>query len=612
MYTVTFYSHKGGVGRTQALVNIALFLAQSGRRVLIVDFDLEAPGIDTLNLPHHPGAEKKGVVDFVTEYLTTGISPEVEDFVYESWMGPGRGKLFVMPAGKIDNEYSCRFNAIDWDELYSKHNGYVLFEDLKQKWKRQFEPDYVFIDSRTGHTDVSGICTRQLADAVVLMFFPNKQNLRGISKVAADIDNEAKPPREKKIDRHIVMSNVPDLDDEYEVFKSFVSQMKEELRFDSEPMVINHYPSWDFMDEKIFIESHPNSRLAKQYRELANVITRQNLEDADGAVSYLNQQQTKLQQTSRDVRADDLDKNLEKISGLHDSNPHVLRLVGETWNSMGEVYDAAVAFDMAESAGDTSPEIWLLQASCRIDLQELDIAEQAIQKLLDSSDATSLQVNRAISLMLRAGSSLIDSVWQCTAIQSLGVDELAWLAARLSESASGLDASLEIFRQLLEKDLDDPLEGFVSNNLALHLIGKQCFDEAMQLISDPRLEKQKTQISEVFNYAMAEWGKTKERPDDLFQEVISLSVNRDNSPTDDVNFVQCLALCYWIVGDVEHANELINRSRQLLLKKPKSTLSCWRFRNVDAGVFLEDLDDMKSQMAEGTCSPQLFMVRETA
>jgi cellulose biosynthesis protein BcsQ len=43
MYTITFYSFKGGVGRTMALVNVAAELAKMGRKVLVVDFDLDAP-----------------------------------------------------------------------------------------------------------------------------------------------------------------------------------------------------------------------------------------------------------------------------------------------------------------------------------------------------------------------------------------------------------------------------------------------------------------------------------------------------------------------------------------------------------------------------------------
>ena len=45
MYVATFYSFKGGVGRTLALLNVAYELADSGLKVLVVDFDLEAPTI---------------------------------------------------------------------------------------------------------------------------------------------------------------------------------------------------------------------------------------------------------------------------------------------------------------------------------------------------------------------------------------------------------------------------------------------------------------------------------------------------------------------------------------------------------------------------------------
>src|SRR5262245_29153629 len=43
---VTFYSWKGGVGRTMALANVAVQLARMGSTVLVVDWDLEAPGLD--------------------------------------------------------------------------------------------------------------------------------------------------------------------------------------------------------------------------------------------------------------------------------------------------------------------------------------------------------------------------------------------------------------------------------------------------------------------------------------------------------------------------------------------------------------------------------------
>jgi len=47
---ITFYSYKGGTGRSMALANIACILAEQqtvarGKGVLMIDWDLEAPGL---------------------------------------------------------------------------------------------------------------------------------------------------------------------------------------------------------------------------------------------------------------------------------------------------------------------------------------------------------------------------------------------------------------------------------------------------------------------------------------------------------------------------------------------------------------------------------------
>ena len=80
MYVTTFYSFKGGVGRTMALVKTGVELASRGRKVLLVDFDLEAPGLDTFEAVK-PKRTAPGIVDFVRRNLDTGQAPEVEEFL---------------------------------------------------------------------------------------------------------------------------------------------------------------------------------------------------------------------------------------------------------------------------------------------------------------------------------------------------------------------------------------------------------------------------------------------------------------------------------------------------------------------------------------------------
>src|SRR5262245_10016954 len=124
MYITTFYSYKGGVGRTLALANTAVLLAKQGRKVLMVDMDLEAPGLDTFNLPRSV-TRKQGMVEYVSQYLNTGRAPDVRPFIYESaGIGKGEGRLFIMPAGAVDAGYGARFGSINWQFLYEQRHGY--------------------------------------------------------------------------------------------------------------------------------------------------------------------------------------------------------------------------------------------------------------------------------------------------------------------------------------------------------------------------------------------------------------------------------------------------------------------------------------------------------
>src|SRR6266700_2968299 len=71
---VTFYSYKGGVGRSFTLANIAVLLARWGYRVLCVDWDLEAPGLYDYFQPMCT-IPVGGVVDLVDDFRTDRFRP---------------------------------------------------------------------------------------------------------------------------------------------------------------------------------------------------------------------------------------------------------------------------------------------------------------------------------------------------------------------------------------------------------------------------------------------------------------------------------------------------------------------------------------------------------
>ena len=185
-----------------ALVNMGVFLAKKNRKVLLVDFDLEAPGITTFDGLRKADKDnpdlQRGTIDLVQRYRDTKIAPSIKPYMYRAPLSRqlGKGELWIMPAGRRNSNYAQKLNDIDWNNLYEKEDGYFLFEDVKEQWNKDFQ--YVLIDSRTGHTDVGGLCTRHLADKIVFVFAPNEQNRAGAESILPGIrqpfENSDKTP----------------------------------------------------------------------------------------------------------------------------------------------------------------------------------------------------------------------------------------------------------------------------------------------------------------------------------------------------------------------------------------------------------------------------------
>ncbi len=187
---ITFYSYKGGVGRTMALANVATLMSQWGYNVLIVDWDLEAPGLEFffqkyLRIGLESVLQKEGVLNLLYKFLDGQIDaskvPDLQNYLVEIEVPDSNAPLHFFTAGKRDEEYTTRVSSLDLEVFYEKDGGYFL-ETLREHWKQTY--DFVLIDSRTGITDIGGICTIQLPDILVLLFTATEQSLQGIVNIA--------------------------------------------------------------------------------------------------------------------------------------------------------------------------------------------------------------------------------------------------------------------------------------------------------------------------------------------------------------------------------------------------------------------------------------------
>ncbi len=168
----TFYSLRGGVGRSTALVQTAQILASRGRRVVAVDMDLEAPGLASLFGVEDQVDDDKGVVAALTKIDFGDADPYLADHLIRV---SETDDLFCLPAGRPSALYARRLSQIDPSAWYrEERNPLRRLIDLLRRGL-PFTPDSVLIDARTGLSALSGPLLFDLPDIAIVVFFPHPQ-----------------------------------------------------------------------------------------------------------------------------------------------------------------------------------------------------------------------------------------------------------------------------------------------------------------------------------------------------------------------------------------------------------------------------------------------------
>ncbi len=218
MQTITFYSYNGGTGRTLAVANAAKYLVRLGQKVFAIDLDLEAPGLHYklgLGARNDVPPVTRGLVDYMHSFLTTKEYPSLAEYTLRIRTEEERDDyLTLMPAGHVPCvEYWRKLTQINWHDLFYSNNptGIPFFLELKERIQKEFDPDFLLIDSRTGITEIGGIATTVLPDRVVCLLLNNKQNLDGSRAVIRGIISAPRPHGLAPIGIIPVLSRIPSI-----------------------------------------------------------------------------------------------------------------------------------------------------------------------------------------------------------------------------------------------------------------------------------------------------------------------------------------------------------------------------------------------------------------
>jgi len=257
---VVFYSYKGGTAKTLSTAQLGVALAAMGKSVCLIDFDLEAPGLALalpalLRLDGITGAQAittLGLVDYIDDFAeiamqrgwlkTCGVCGNViptEDLdpkILHDALPPvsskvvryplGHGHILWMSAGRLSPPPKAEDEEPSyWSKLHSTRVQAVVgnntwsapfFMALIDRVRSELKVDYVIVDSRSGVNELSGTCTRALADKLVLLLGLQEEGYYGTNLVLRNLEwaktqphlKESWGPSRKNI--YIVVSRIPE------------------------------------------------------------------------------------------------------------------------------------------------------------------------------------------------------------------------------------------------------------------------------------------------------------------------------------------------------------------------------------------------------------------
>jgi len=169
---IVFFSIKGGVGRSTALSATAWSLAQAGKRVLVLDLDLESPGLSSALLP--PDRQPMyGITDWLVEDLVGNGDVILDSMVATSNLSHD-GEIYVVPAhGAEHGEYIAKLGRVWMPKLHAdgrREAWSARLERLLQALETRVRPDVVLIDSRSGIGEIASACITDMGSNLILLF----------------------------------------------------------------------------------------------------------------------------------------------------------------------------------------------------------------------------------------------------------------------------------------------------------------------------------------------------------------------------------------------------------------------------------------------------------
>ncbi len=327
-FTVTFYSYKGGVGRSLLAANIGVLCARRGK-TLLWDLDIEAPGMHNI-----PGLDptrtiREGFFEWLVAWQESKKSAKEADYtklVGLACQTPISTQLYILPAFGEKKDFAGLYQEVQWDDFLVRDldSGLTLFRRALDAFgEAGFET--VILDSRTGITDIGGLLAALLPHATVLVGNYGRQNTKGLAHVwkALELASEGKlKPRAPLSDLTRILVASP-IADNTQLRAAGESIWKEAFKIELSELITIPFEGNLLFTEELYAATLPDSLVAEAYGRLASRIEAVRQQVIAETESARRSAQARPDLVSRPGRS-----TVEQGKSFEERVAHLLRLLG--------------------------------------------------------------------------------------------------------------------------------------------------------------------------------------------------------------------------------------------------------------------------------------------
>ncbi|WP_455142443.1 ParA family protein [Candidatus Hodarchaeum mangrovi] len=263
MHTIAWHSYRGGVGKSLLAVNTAVMLAQLHKKVIIVDFDLRAPSLQTYFQSYSENLAFNMNKSSFTDFLIGNSSPE--DVIQKTEFGNLEFVLSDIEVLQKTSKIRTKLSQSGEGKFLTK-----LFEFIRYCNKKNY--DYLFIDCMPGVTFRS-LDALVAADQIIVVTRPVKSEIKGLELMKSECYSKLEGAR-----LTAVMNQVETVNDlnhkpsEHDIFiaNENIGKISSVLKENPSIPILYTFYRIPFVTERIYITEEPNHPFSQFIKEFCD------------------------------------------------------------------------------------------------------------------------------------------------------------------------------------------------------------------------------------------------------------------------------------------------------------------------------------------------------